>query len=74
MTPLHPLRLMILVALLIALVAMLVASGALDWFGRLPGDIRIERPGRSIRIPWVSLVVVSAVFNALIWLGRRFLF
>ena len=74
MTPLHPGRLLILVGLIVVLVGLLVSSGALNWFGRLPGDLRIERPDGRIMIPWVSLLVVSVVFNLLVWLGRRFLF
>jgi len=66
--------LLILVGLIVVLVGLLVSSGALNWFGRLPGDLRIERPDGRIMIPWVSLLVVSVVFNLLVWLGRRFLF
>jgi membrane protein implicated in regulation of membrane protease activity len=73
-TPLHPGRLLILVGLIVVLVGLLVNSGALNWFGRLPGDLRIARPDGHIMIPWVSLLVVSIVFNLLVWLGRRFLF
>lgn len=74
MTHLHPGRLLILVGLIVVLVGLLISSGALNWFGRLPGDIRIERSGRQVLIPWVSLVVVSVAFNLLVWLGRRYLF
>lgn len=71
MTPLHPGRLLILIGLIVAMVGLLVSTGALDWFGRLPGDLRIKRPAGRIDIPWVSLLVIAVVFNALVWLARR---
>ncbi|MBT9393563.1 DUF2905 family protein [Hymenobacter sp. NST-14] len=43
----------------------------LGWFGRLPGDVRVERPGFRLSVPWVSMLVVSVVLSALLWLGRK---
>lgn len=56
---------------LLALVGLLVWSGALSWFGRLPGDIRIERPNVRIYAPIVSMLLVSAVLSLLLALIRR---
>jgi hypothetical protein len=53
------------------LLGLLVWSGALSWFGRLPGDIRIEREGVRIYFPIVSLIVVSLLLNLLFWIVRR---
>ena len=50
---------------------LLLWSGALGWFGRLPGDIRFEREGVRVYFPIVSMVVVSLVLSALLWLFRR---
>jgi hypothetical protein len=50
---------------------LLLWSGALGWFGRLPGDIRFERDGVRVYFPIVSMVVVSFVLSALLWLFRR---
>ena len=46
--------------------------GALSWFGRLPGDIRVERPGFRLYVPFVSMLIVSAVLTLLAALMRRF--
>jgi hypothetical protein len=73
MTPVQIGRIIVLVGLLVVMVGLLVWSGALNWFGRLPGDVRIQKPGYRVYVPWVSLVVVSAAFNLAIWLARRFL-
>jgi len=46
-------------------------TGALSWFGRLPGDIRIESENTRIYVPIASLLIVSLVLNIVIWLIRR---
>ncbi len=33
--------------------------------GRLPGDVRIEREGFSVYIPWVTYLVISIVLSLL---------
>ncbi len=56
----------------VVLVGLLVWSGALAWFGRLPGDIRIERDGLRVYIPLVSMLLLSAAVTLLLYLLRRF--
>lgn len=56
----------------LVIVGLLVWSGALSWFGRLPGDIRIERESVHVYIPLVSMLVVSVVLSLLLSLIRRF--
>jgi hypothetical protein len=56
---------------LIALAA-LVWTGALSWFGRLPGDIRVERPGMRFYAPITSMIILSVVLTLLLSLIRRF--
>lgn len=48
----------------IVLVGLLVVTGALSWFGRLPGDIRIERDNARVYIPITSMILVSLVLSA----------
>ena len=57
---------------LLVVVGLLVASGAFGWFGRLPGDVRIERPGWSIFVPITSMLVVSILLSLALALIRRF--
>jgi hypothetical protein len=64
---------MIVVAgVVIVLVGLAVWSGALGWFGRLPGDIRIERDSVRVYIPLVSMLLVSVVLSLLLYLLNRF--
>ncbi len=44
----------------------------LDWFGRLPGDIRIERPGFSCFFPITTMIIVSIVLSILLSLLGKF--
>ena len=57
--------------LLIVVAGALIYAGLLGWFGRLPGDIRIE--GRSFRLyfPVVSMLLVSVVLTLVLALFRR---
>jgi hypothetical protein len=56
----------------IALIGLLVWSGGFGWFGRLPGDIRIERETVRVYIPIVSMIVISIALTLLLNLFRRF--
>ena len=46
--------------------------GLLSWLGRLPGDIRIERPGFTFYFPIATMIVVSLVLSFALQLIRRF--
>ena len=51
---------------------LLVWSGWLSWFGRLPGDIRIERPNARVYVPITSMVLLSVLLSVLLAIIRRF--
>jgi Protein of unknown function (DUF2905) len=55
----------------LVLVGFAVWTGALGWFGRLPGDIRIERDSMRIYIPLASMLVISVVLSLLMYLLNR---
>lgn len=44
-----------------------------SWFGRLPGDIRIDRDGTRVFLPFTSTLVVSAVLTVALNVIRRLL-
>jgi hypothetical protein len=62
---------------LIWLGALLIVLGvAWPWlaklgFGRLPGDIYVEREGFSFYFPLTSAIVASIVVSLVLWLLRR---
>lgn len=64
-------RLLIAVGLLIVL-----AGLAWPWlsglpFGRLPGDLVIDRPGFKLYAPFGTMLLVSLVVSFILWLLRR---
>ncbi|RPD44952.1 DUF2905 domain-containing protein [Hymenobacter sediminis] len=73
MTPQLGKTLVILGLMLVALGAFVWLGGGslLGWFGRLPGDIRGERPGFRFYAPIVSMLLVSLLLSLIMWLVRR---
>jgi NAD/NADP transhydrogenase beta subunit len=63
--------LIIVVGVIAVIIGVLVATGALAWFGRLPGDIRIEGENSRVFIPITSMILVSIVVSLLLSVLRR---
>lgn len=63
--------LVVLVGVAVVVIGLLIATGALGWFGRLPGDVRIERENVRVYVPIVSMLLVSLVLSVLVALLRR---
>jgi len=54
------------------LIGLLVWSGGMQWFGHLPGDIRIQKDSVRIYVPLVSMLVISLALTLILNLIRRF--
>jgi hypothetical protein len=68
---------LITVGVLLVIAGALVRLGGFAWFGKLPGDIRIERPSMRLYVPITSallvsflLSIVASVLSALVRRGR----
>ena len=72
MNPLSPGTILIALGVGLILVGLLIWSGSLSWFGRLPGDIRIERETVRVLIPITSMLLISVVLSLVLYLVRRF--
>jgi len=44
----------------------------LNWIGRLPGDIRIEKENFRFYFPLVTMILLSLAATFIIWLIRKF--
>ena len=55
----------------VALGLLLHAGPSIPLLGKLPGDIRIERPGVRFYFPITSCVLVSVVLSAAVWLFSK---
>ncbi len=73
MIPSSPGPLLVGLGVTLILIGLLLWSGSLSWFGRLPGDIRIERDSFQIFVPLVSMIVVSVVLSLVLYLMKRYL-
>jgi hypothetical protein len=64
--------LMISGALLLVIGALIhYAPWTLGWFGKLPGDIRIESEHSKVFIPITSMVIISIILTVLINIFKR---
>jgi hypothetical protein len=52
---------------------LLVYSGALSWFGRLPGDLRWEGEHTRVYVPFASMLLLSVLLSLLVFVLRRLL-
>ena len=66
--------------MLVSLGALLIVVGLIlwlaadkpSWFGRLPGDIHIERPGFQLYAPLMTSVLLSIGLTLALWLVNKF--
>jgi len=65
--------LLVVAGAVVAGVGALALTGALGWFGNLPGDLRFERGNGTVRvyIPLASMLVVSVVLSVAAAVLRR---
>ena len=49
-------------------------GGYFKWFGKLPGDIRVEKPGFTFYAPITSMLILSGIVSLLIWLFKKIFF
>jgi hypothetical protein len=59
------------IVLIIIGVSIHYAPWLLNWFGRLPGDIRIENERNKIFIPITSMIIISILLTILINLFKK---
>ncbi len=64
--------LLVVVGGAIVIVGLLAMTGALGWFGRLPGDIRWQSGNTRVYFPIVTMLVVSVVLSLVMAIIRRF--
>lgn len=63
--------LLLVAGLVLALAGLAVLTGAAGWFGRLPGDIRIEGDRLRLYLPITTMVLVSLLLTLLLNLLRK---
>ena len=66
-----PRALVIAGLVLLILGVLLHVAPSFPILGKLPGDIRVERPGFRLYVPITSCVLISVVLSAVLWLFSR---
>jgi hypothetical protein len=65
-------KLLIVLGAVVTFVGIALWSGlGAGWFGRLPGDIRIERGNSGFYFPIVTCILISVAVSILLSLFRR---
>ena len=65
-------RFLVLAGVLLIVAGILVGvAPQLPWLGRLPGDLRIERPGLRLYVPITTSLLLSLVLSGLLYLISR---
>ena len=62
---------LIVAGLAVVGLGVLVWAGAFGWFGRLPGDIRVEGERSRVFVPITSMIVASIVLTVVLNLVLR---
>jgi hypothetical protein len=63
---------LVVIGLVIVLMGgLLLLSGKIPFFGRLPGDIIVKREHFTIYFPIVSMLIISAVISIILFLVRK---
>jgi hypothetical protein len=62
---------LIVLGIVLVVLGGLAWAGMLGWFGRLPGDIRIERGATRVYVPLVSMLLLSLAISLAAYLFRR---
>ena len=55
----------------VILIGLLMMTGALSWFGRLPGDIRYSSGNTRVLFPITTMILVSVVLSLVMFFVRR---
>lgn len=66
---------MLLAGVLLVLTGLVVYffHDKLNWIGRLPGDIRVERENFQFYFPVTTMILASLLLSGLWWLVKRLL-
>ena len=67
-------KMLVSIGVLVVVVGLVfwLAGDKLSWFGRLPGDIRIKKPGLNFYVPLMTSLLISIGLTLALWLFNRF--
>lgn len=59
------------IILVVAGIIIYFAGDRLNWIGRLPGDIRIEKENTRIYFPITTMILLSVLLSLIMWIIRK---
>lgn len=68
-------KFLIFAGIIMIIIGLLLIFGKnkFGWFGKLPGDVQIEKENYSIYIPITTMLIISAVLSFVFWITSKFL-
>lgn len=72
MTQLGKILILAGILLVVAGLVFYFAGDKLNWLGRLPGDIRIEKGNTRFYFPVTTMIILSVLLSLIMWIIRRF--
>lgn len=70
--PVPPGKLLIILGIVLVIIGLLLTyTGKIPFFGKLPGDLRIERENFSFYFPLGTCLLLSLLLSLIFWLFRR---
>ena len=63
---------MLLGAVIFITGSLLFWGGNIPYFGKLPGDIRVERPNFHFYFPFTTCVLLSLLLSLVFWIFSKF--
>lgn len=67
-------KMLIMAGILLIIIGIIIYFGGhkLNWIGRLPGDIRIERENFRFYFPFATMILFSIILTLVLWIIRKF--
>lgn len=64
---------MIIIGVIIVIIGLVIhfTNFNLNWFGRLPGDIRIEKENSGFYFPITTMIIISILLSLILWIIRK---
>ena len=60
------------IIILLAGLIVLIFHDKLGWFGKLPGDIHVEKENFSFYFPITTMILLSIVLSGILYLVKKF--
>lgn len=71
MEPSHLGKMVVAAGIALVVLGLAIWAGGLSWFGKLPGDIRVESESTRLYVPITSMLLVSVALSLIAWVVRR---